>query len=74
MMTFIENNLNPGSILVRDGHYQYNVMFNNELKSIDDIANIFIKKDNRIFRLRELTDIGIRTQERTGMFLNKTKE
>ena len=67
---FIENNINPESILVRDGHYQYNIMFSNEIKGIDDISNILIKKDNRVFSLKELADIGIRPQEKRGLCLN----
>ncbi len=71
---FKENNINPGSILVRDGHYQYNLMFSNELKGIDDIADILIKKGERIFSLNELADIGVRPQKRSGLYLNGVKE
>ncbi|MDK2978493.1 MAG: hypothetical protein PWP52_1207 [Bacteroidales bacterium] len=67
---FVQNNLNPGSILVQDGHYQYNLMFNNELKSVDDISNILINKGGRVFRLGELAEIGTRTRERKGLYLN----
>ncbi|MFO7842534.1 MAG: efflux RND transporter permease subunit, partial [Bacteroidales bacterium] len=71
---FVENNLNPGSILVRDGHYQYNLMYNNQLKSIDDISNIMINKGERIFKLSDLAEIGVRTRERKGLFLNGNVE
>lgn len=71
---FIENNLNPGSIMVRDGHYQYNVMFNNELKNIDDIAKILIEKDGRVFSLGEFAEVGLRPKERNGLYLNGSKE
>lgn len=71
---FIENNLNLGSIQIRDGQYQYNLMFNNELKNLDEIGNILIKKEGRIFHLQEIAQIGIRPQERHGLFLNAKKE
>jgi multidrug efflux pump subunit AcrB len=71
---FNENNLNHGSLLVRDGHYQFNVMFDNKLKTIDDIRNILIQKGNRVFSLNELAEIGVRPQERNGLFLNGSKE
>ncbi|HSH52450.1 MAG TPA: efflux RND transporter permease subunit [Bacteroidales bacterium] len=67
---FVQNNLNPGSILIQDGHYQYNLMFDNELKSVEDISNILINKDERVFRLGELAEIGTRTRERKGLYLN----
>lgn len=71
---FVQNNLNPGSILIQDGHYQYNLMFDNELKSVDDISNILINKDGRVFRLGELAKIGTRTRERKGLYLNGKTE
>lgn len=71
---FIENNLNPGSILVRDGHYQYNVMFNNELKNVEDIRNILINKNKRIYKFNDIADIDIRSKERNGMFLSNGTE
>ncbi|MGE0089822.1 MAG: efflux RND transporter permease subunit [Bacteroidales bacterium] len=71
---FTENNLNPGSITVRDGHYQYNLMFSNELRSINDIADIYIKNDDRIFRLGDIAEVGQRKQESKGVFLNGGKE
>ncbi|MFP4022919.1 MAG: efflux RND transporter permease subunit [Thiohalospira sp.] len=71
---FVQNNLNPGSILIQDGHYQYNLMFDNELKSVDDISNILINKGGRVLRLGELAEIGTRTRERKGMYLNGRTE
>ncbi|HRW61986.1 MAG TPA: efflux RND transporter permease subunit [Bacteroidales bacterium] len=71
---FVANNLNPGSILVQDGHYQYNIMFNNQLKNMDDIRNIYINKNNRVFQLKDIANIGIRPKERTGMFLSNGNE
>lgn len=67
---FIENNISAGSILVRDGYYQYNILFDNELNSKEDIENIVIKKGERIFLLNEVAQIDIRTQKRRGLFLN----
>ena len=71
---FIQNNLKAGSILVRDGHYQYNVIFNTQINTVEDIGNILIKKQNRLFALKELAQIRVRPQERKGLFLNRNQE
>jgi multidrug efflux pump subunit AcrB len=37
------NNVNIGSILVKDGKYLYNLEFSSYLKNLADVQNIYVK-------------------------------
>ena len=63
-----QNNVSAGNLVVRDGHYQYNVRFTSVLRDKEDVENIFIKSAGKIFRLKELADVRIESQKRSGMF------
>jgi len=62
------NNINIGSILVKDGKYLYNLEFSSYLKELDDVRNIFIKKDNRLFQLSDIASVEYRQQEPVGYY------
>ncbi|MEQ8339174.1 MAG: efflux RND transporter permease subunit [Cyclobacteriaceae bacterium] len=49
-----ENNREFGNILIREGHYQYNVKIGNRLIGIEDLRDLLIRSAGRIFRLGEL--------------------
>ncbi len=70
-LALVQNNIETQSIILKDGHYQYNARFKNELKSIDDIRNIFIRKSGRIFKLEDLATVGLRPQQKQGVYYNK---
>jgi len=59
------NNINIGSIMVKDGKYLYNLEFSSYLKDPEDVRNIYIKSGDRLLQLKDFADIGIR-QERPG--------
>src|SRR5512133_373486 len=44
------NNINIGSILVKDGKYLFNLEFSSYLKDLSDVKNIFLKKGDRILQ------------------------
>ena len=46
------NNIEPGSMTVRDGYYEYNIKFSTLLRTPEDVENIYIRKNNRIFQLK----------------------
>lgn len=58
------NNINIGSILVKDGKYLYNLEFSSYLKELDDVKEIYIRKGDRILQIKDIADVGLR-QERT---------
>lgn len=41
------NNIEPGSMIVRDGYYEYNIRFSTVLRTVEDIRNIYIRKNDR---------------------------
>lgn len=48
------NNIEPGSMTVRDGYYEYNIKFSTLLRTPEDVENIYIRKNNHIFQLKDL--------------------
>ncbi len=52
-----ENNSEFGNILIREGHYQYNVKIGNRLITIEDLHDLLIKSQGRIFRLGDLATL-----------------
>lgn len=68
-----QNNVNAGNILIRDGHYQYNIRFTSVLRNKEDVEKIFIKASGKIFRLKDIAAVSIDPQKRTGMFAANSK-
>ncbi|WP_165155277.1 efflux RND transporter permease subunit [Parabacteroides sp. ZJ-118] len=68
-----ENNVEPGSMVVRDGYYEYNIKFSTLLRTVDDVRDIFIRKGERVFQLKELAKIGIVPERETGVSLANGK-
>lgn len=67
--TLAANNIEPGSMTVRDGYYEYNIKFSSLLRTPDDVRNIYFKKDDRILQLKDLAKIDVVRQPETGMSL-----
>lgn len=64
------NNYSVGNIKVRDGLYEFNVRYASPLKNRDDIENLYITSGSRIFRLKDLAGISIRSNPDQGIFLS----
>ncbi|HEX2970678.1 MAG TPA: efflux RND transporter permease subunit [Bacteroidales bacterium] len=62
------NNINIGSILVKDGKYLYNLEFSSYLKNIDDVRNIYIKAQDRLLQLKDIAETGIRQERPAGAY------
>jgi multidrug efflux pump subunit AcrB len=67
-------NVEPGGMVVRDGYYEYNIKFSSVLRTIDDIRNVYINRNGKIFRLNELAGIEIVSQKEKGMILFNGKQ
>ena len=61
-----ENNFELGNLLIQNGIYQYQFRFSNPLQNIDDLKNIFFKKNGRIFQLKDIAKISIESQQERG--------
>lgn len=60
------NNIEPGSMMVRDGYYEYNIKFSTLLRTPEDVQNIYVRKSGRIFQLKELASIRVVPEKETG--------
>ncbi len=67
------NNLNIGSLLVRDGKYLYNLEFSSYLKTVDDVADIYLRAGDKLVQLKDVAKVGLRQSRLTGMYLNGDK-
>lgn len=67
------NNINIGSILVKDGKYLYNLEFSSYLKDPDDVANIYINSGGRLLQLKDVAETGIRQEKPRGLYYSNGK-
>ena len=64
--TINENNLEQGSMIIRDGYYEYNVKFSTLLRTAEDVKNIYLRKTDRIYQLRDLCTVQVVPEEERG--------
>lgn len=67
------NNIEPGSMTVRDGYYEYNIKFSTLLRTPEDVQNIYIRKNDRIFQIKDLAKVAIVPEKETGLSLANGK-
>ena len=58
---------------VRDGYYEYNIKFSTLLRTADDVGNIYLRKNDRIFQLKNLARISVVPEKETGASLSNGK-
>ncbi|MDR0394406.1 MAG: efflux RND transporter permease subunit [Tannerella sp.] len=61
------NNIEVGSMVIRDGYYEYNVKFSSLLHTTENIENIYLRKSDRIYQLKDLCSIKIIPEEERGL-------
>ncbi|MFV0503586.1 MAG: efflux RND transporter permease subunit [Lachnospirales bacterium] len=69
-----KHDIEIGSLLIKDSQYQYDVRLGNTLSNIQELKNIYIRKNNRLYQLKELAEVLEHPQKRTGLVLSGTKE
>lgn len=65
----VSNNIEFGSMKVKDGYYEYNIKFSTLLRTPEDVQNIYIRKNDRIFQLKELADVSVVPVKESGSSL-----
>ncbi len=68
-----QNNVEPGSMTVRDGYYEYNIKFSTLLRTDEDVRNIFLRKEGRVIRLGDFCRIGIVPVKEKGVSVSNGK-
>lgn len=56
-----------GNLTIRDGEYQYNVRFRSESATIDDIRQLYLNVEGRIFKLGDIAEVIEHPRKRQGM-------
>ncbi|MDR2118870.1 MAG: efflux RND transporter permease subunit [Tannerellaceae bacterium] len=64
------NNIEPGSMTVRDGYYEYNIRFSTLLRTAEDVENIYVRKGDRIFQLKDMAQVRLTPVKQTGVSLS----
>ncbi len=67
------NNVEPGSMTVRDGYYEYNIKFSTLLRTAEDVENIYLRKEGRIMQLKDFCRIHIIPVKERGMAVSNGK-
>ena len=60
------SNVEPGSMTVREGYYEYNIRFSTVVRTVKDIENIPLRHDGRIMQLGELAHVRLVPATETG--------
>ncbi|WP_071144970.1 efflux RND transporter permease subunit [Bacteroides ihuae] len=68
-----QNNIEPGSMTVRDGYYEYNIKFSTLLRTAQDVENIYIRKEGRIMQLKEFCNVSIVPEKEKGISVSNGK-
>ncbi|WP_418697114.1 efflux RND transporter permease subunit [Bacteroides sp.] len=71
--TLAQNNVEPGSMTVRDGYYEYNIKFSTLLRTEEDVENILLRKEGRIIRLGDFCKVAIVPAKEKGVSTSNGK-
>lgn len=63
-----------GSILVKDSQYQYNLRLRNALNNASDVERIFLNKNDKLYRLGDIAEVREQPRKRKGLVLSNGKE
>lgn len=69
----LENNVEPGNLLIRDGQYQYHVKFTSVLRTKNDIENIYINAHKSIIQLKDIAQVRQIPIKQHGMFIHNNQ-
>ncbi|MFI3322337.1 MAG: efflux RND transporter permease subunit [Rikenellaceae bacterium] len=62
-----DNNITLGALSIKDGEYRYNIHFDSEIGSKEDIENIYINHNGRVYQFKELCKVVERPAARQGL-------
>ena len=63
------NNVEPGSMLVRDGYYEYNIRIVSILRTPEDVENIYFNRNGLVMRLGDICSVQTVTRNEMGRSL-----
>lgn len=72
--TLLANNVDFGSMMIREGYYQYHIKFSTLLRTVEDVENIYLRKNDRIYQLKDLAKVSLIPMKETGFSLSQGKQ
>ncbi len=69
-----KSNIDLGNLLIQDGHYRYSVRVGNRLLTTKDIEQVYLRKEDRIWQIRDLAEVYYHPQEREGFITAAGKD
>mgnify|MGYP005934794631 FL=1 len=63
------NNVEPGSMLVRDGYYEYNIRIASLLRTPEDVESIYFNHNGLVMQLKDICDVQMVTRNEMGRSL-----
>lgn len=63
------NDVSIGNIKVKDGAYEYNLRYSSAIVERTDLEELLIEAGGRVFKLKDIAEIGVRHQNTQGQFL-----
>lgn len=62
-----DNNVEPGTMTVRDGFYEYKIHIANQLRTLEDVSNILLRAgDDKLVRLNEIAKVAVTADNENG--------
>jgi len=67
------NNVEPGSMTVRDGYYEYNIHVTNLLRTAGDVRQIRLSKGGRLLTFGDFADVELTSRTPSGYSMHNGK-
>ncbi len=67
------NNISLGNLTIKDGHYQWNIIFDSQVGSKSEIENIHIKVNGRVYLFKDLAKVTEEAAPSSGMVRSQGK-
>jgi multidrug efflux pump subunit AcrB len=67
-------NIRLGNLSIRDGEYRYNVRFEEQMARREDIENVWLKDEGRIYQIKELASVTERPRQRSGLVTSNGRD
>lgn len=64
--TIRQNNFELGNLIVQNGIYQYNFKFSNPLRTQEDIEDIYLTVEGRLFQLKDIAKVKLQPKKQRG--------
>lgn len=66
-------NVSLGNLTIRDGEYRFQVRFESKILTREDVENVYIKLNGRVYQIKDLAKVHEHPQARKGMVTSDGK-